>query len=273
MKGYYWHIILLIAFISAGALSSCSIKEDRRECPCWITVNIPEKSSNNFNTGILRLRGNASEDAVDYEYDESDIITFSHSAQSNEYTAPRGSVGISAVAIGGKTHNIDIQERIIAIPVGCQMDSLYGYFKTFHTRTESVVCNVDLSKQFCTVNLAITTGGDKLLHEIEILGNISGLSAYDLLPVEGRFQYVPAFNDERYSFRIPRQIDNSLVAIMKDGEEVVETFPIGTYIENSGYDWTSKGLADIDISIDIPAQQVKISVSGWDGVFVMEATI
>ncbi len=263
----------MLTIICAAVFSSCSIKEDRRECPCWIIVNIPEESGLNCNTGILRLRGNSSEYAVDYEYDEFDIITFSHSSQSNEYTVPRGSVGISAVAVGGKTHNMDIQEKIIAIPVGCQMDSLYGYFKTFLTRTESVVCNVDLSKQFCTVNLAITTGGDKLLHGIEILGNISGLSAYDLLPVEGRFQYVPAFNDECYSFRIPRQIDNSLVAAMKDGEATIDTFPIGEYIEEAGYDWAAVSLADIDISIDIPAQQVKISVSGWDEVLVMEITI
>lgn len=48
-------------------LSSCSIKEDRDVCPCWMTVEMPNQVRNNGDL-VLRLRGNSDEDAVDYAF-------------------------------------------------------------------------------------------------------------------------------------------------------------------------------------------------------------
>ena len=104
-------------------MSSCSIKEDRDGCPCWMTVDLsdvaesrwksPEvqsgidyhsvtkslKSRSNVAENVLlRLRGNSDEDAVDYEYQVTEAVRAD--AGTLEYEVPRGSVGVSAVALG-----------------------------------------------------------------------------------------------------------------------------------------------------------------------------
>lgn len=61
---------LLFVMWIAGILflSSCSIKEDRDGCPCWMTVEMPEQVGHdggkldNDDCVVLRLRGNSDED-------------------------------------------------------------------------------------------------------------------------------------------------------------------------------------------------------------------
>ena len=296
-------------------LSSCSIKEDRDGCPCWMTVEMPGQAGHDgekvgqdgrFPVGagddgtvVLRLRGNSDEDAVDYEYQVTEAVRVDVGAL--EYEVPRGSVGVSAVAFGneipgragydGKSAEYDGDE--IRVPVGEQMDSLYGFFKMYHTRCESILCDVELHKEFCTVSFTLGEDGYTSPYDIEVWGNVAGVSAWDLMPVLGEFRYAPMQKNGVYQVRVPRQVDNSLELVMLeipdqvgyDGEEmpgqagddgertVVDRLPLGEYIARSGYDWTAEDLADVNVALDLEMQQVMITVSGWDGVVVMDIVI
>ena len=285
-------------------LSSCSIKEDRDGCPCWMTVEMPGQAGHDGEkvgqdgrspvgagddgTVVLRLRGNSDEDAVDYEYQVTEAVRVDVGAL--EYEVPRGSVGVSAVAFGneipgragydGKSAGYDGDE--IRVPVGEQMDSLYGFFKMYHTRCESVLCDVELHKEFCTVSFTLGEDGYTSPYHIEVWGNVAGVSAWDLMPVQGEFRYAPMQKNGVYQVRVPRQVDNSLELVMLeipdqvgyDGERVVvDRLPLGEYIARSGYDWTAEDLADVNVALDLEMQQVMITVSGWDGVVVMDIVI
>ena len=299
-------------------LSSCSIKEDRDGCPCWMTVEMPGQAGHDgekvgqdgrspVGAGddrcvVLRLRGNSDEDAVDYEYQVTEAVRVDVGAL--EYEVPRGSVGVSAVAFGneipgragydekaagydGKSAGYDGDE--IRVPVGEQMDSLYGFFKMYHTRCESVLCDVELHKEFCTVSFTLGEDGYSSPYRIEVWGNVAGVSAWDLMPVQGEFRYAPILKNGVYQVRVPRQVDNSLELVMleipdqvgydgeragDDGERaVVDRLPLGEYIARSGYDWTEEDLADVNVALDLKMQQVMITVSGWDGVVVMDIVI
>ena len=326
---------LLFVMWMAGMLflSSCSIKEDRNGCPCWMTVDLsdvaesrwkspevqsniehqdvtksPESRSNVAKNVLLRLRGNSDEDAVEYEYQMTEAVRAD--AGTLEYEVPRGSVGVSAVAFSrrvtgragydgrmpdrvghdGKSAGYDGDE--IRIPVGEQMDSLYGFFKMYHTRCESVLCDVDLHKEFCTVSFTLGKDGYTSPYDIEVWGNVAGVSAWDLMPVKGDFRYAPVQKNGVYQVRVPRQEDNSLELVMlempdhvrhdgrssvgagDDGERVVvDRLPLGEYIARSGYDWTAEDLADVNVVLDLEMLQVMITVSGWDGVVVMDIVI
>jgi len=292
-------------------LSSCSIKEDRDGCPCWMTVEMPGQAGHD-GTVVLRLRGNSDEDAVDYEYQVTEAVRVDVGAL--EYEVPRGSVGVSAVAFSneipvragydglkagydggmpdrvghdGKSAGYDGDE--IRVPVGEQMDSLYGFFKMYHTRCESVLCDVELHKEFCTVSFTLGEDGYSSPYRIEVWGNVAGVSAWDLMPVQGEFRYEPIQKNGVYQVRVPRQVDNSLELVMleipdqvgydgeragDDGERVVvDRLPLGEYIARSGYDWTAEDLADVNVALDLEMQQVTITVSGWDGVVVMDIVI
>ena len=306
---------LLFVMWMAGMLflSSCSIKEDRNGCPCWMTVEMPEvaesrqmsleqRSNADYQSVtkspqsrqhiaesvVLRLRGNSDEDAVEYEYQMTEAVRVDVGAL--EYEVPRGSVGVSAVAFGneipgragydGKSAGYDGDE--IRVPVGEQMDSLYGFFKMYHTRCESVLCDVELHKEFCTVSFTLGEDGYSSPYRIEVWGNVAGVSAWDLMPVLGEFRYAPMQKNGVYQVRVPRQEDNSLELVMvempdqvgHDGERtVVDRLPLGEYIARSGYDWTAEDLADVNVALDLEMQQVMITVSGWDAVVVMDIVI
>lgn len=307
---------LLFVMWMAGMLflSSCSIKEDRDGCPCWMTVDLsdvaesrwkspemqsniehqdvtksPESRSNVAENVLLRLRGNSDEDAVEYEYQMTEAVRAD--AGTLEYEVPRGAVGVSVVAFGrrvtGRAGNDGgMPDRVghdgksagyhgdeIRIPVGEQMDSLYGFFKMYHTRCESVLCDVDLHKEFCTVSFTLGDEGYSSPYDIEVWGNIAGVSAWDLMPVKGDFRYAPVQKKGVYQVRVPRQEDNSLEMVMLDDNDIVDRLPLGEYIARSGYDWTAEDLADVNVALDLEMQQVMITVSGWDGVVVMDIVI
>ena len=295
-------------------LSSCSIKEDRDGCPCWMTVDLsdvaesrwkspevqscteyqeitksPESRQHIAESVLLRLRGNSDEDEVDYSYQVTEEV---RAAGALEYEVPRGSVGVSVIEMPDQVGHdgiVGYDGDVIRIPVGEQMDSLYGYFRMFYTRCESVLCDVELHKEFCTVSFTLGEDGYTSPYDIEVWGNVAGVSAWDLMPVLGEFRYAPMQKNGVYQVRVPRQVDNSLELVMleipdqvgydgeragDDGERaVVDRLPLGEYIARSGYDWTAEDLADVNVALDLEMQQVMITVSGWDGVVVMDIVI
>ena len=292
---------LLFVMWMAGMLflSSCSIKEDRDGCPCWMTVDLSdvaesrwkspevqsniehqdvtksqESRSNVAENVLLRLRGNSDEDEVDYAFKMTETVNTEVGAL--EYEVPRGSIGVSVIEMPDRVgHDViagyDGDE--IRIPVGEQMDSLYGFFKMYHTRCESVLCDVDLHKEFCTVSFTLGDEGYSSPYDIEVWGNVAGVSAWDLMPVKGDFRYAPVQKNGVYQVRVPRQEDNSLEMVMLDDDDIVDSLPLGEYIARSRYDWTAEDLADVNVALDLEMQQVMITVSGWDGVVVMDIVI
>ena len=258
-------------------LSSCSVKEDRGGCPCWMTVDlskVAESRQHIAESVVLRLRGNSDEDEVDYAFKMTETVNTEVGAL--EYEVPRGSVGVSVIGMPDRVGHDGIagyDGDEIRIPVGAQMDSLYGFFRRFYTRCESVLCDVELHKEFCTVSFTLGDDGYISPYDLEIWGNVAGVSAWDLMPLEGDFRFAPSPEDGVYRVRVPRQFDASLELVMLEDSEIVDRLPLGEYITRSGYDWAAEDLADVHIALDMEKQQVMITVSGWDGVVVMDIVI
>ena len=292
---------LLFVMWMAGMLllSSCSVKEDRSGCPCWMTVDLskvaesrwksPERQSSTeyqmvtkslesrqhiAESVVLRLRGNSDEDEVDYAFKMTETVNTEVGAL--EYEVPRGAVGVSVIGMPDRVGHDGIagyDGDEIRIPVGEQMDSLYGFFRMFYTRCESVLCNVELHKEFCIVSFTLGDDGYISPYDLEVWGNVAGVSPWDLMPLEGDFRFAPSQEDGVYRVRVPRQVDNSLELVMLEDSEIVDRLPLGEYITRSGYDWAAEDLADVHIALDMEKQQVMITVSGWDGVVVMDIVI
>ena len=240
-------------------LSSCFVKEDRDDCPCWMTVEMPDRVGHDESV-VLRLHGNYDEGAMDYAYKVSESIKADVGIL--EYEVPRGSIGVSVV-----------NSARLVVPVGEQMDSLYGFFKPYHTRCESVKCDVELHKEFCTVSFTLVDEHYESPYDIEVRGNISGVSPWDLVPVSGAFKYAPVAEEGVYRVRIPRQVDASLEMVLLSNQEIVSRLPLGEYIIRSGYDWAATDLSDVSVALDLEKQQVMVTVSGWDEIVVMDVVI
>ena len=132
--------------------------------------------------------------------------------------------------------------------------------------------------------MSFTLGDDGYIspYDLEVWGNVAGVSAWDLMPLEGDFRFAPSPEGGVYRVRVPRQLDASLELVMlempdqagHDGERaVVDRLPLGEYIARSGYDWAAEDLDDVNVALDLEMQQVMITVSGWDGVVVMDIVI
>ena len=240
-------------------LPSCFVKEDRDECPCWMTVEMPDRVGHDGSV-VLRLHGNYDDGAMDYAYKVSETIKADVGIL--EYEVPRGSIGVSVV-----------NSARLVVPVGEQMDSLYGFFKPYHTRCESVKCDVELHKEFCTVSFTLVDEHYESPYDIEVRGNVSGVSPWDLVPVSGAFKYAPVAEEGVYRLRVPRQVDASLEMVMLSNQEIVNRLPLGEYIIRSGYDWAAKDLSDMSVALDLEKQQVMVTVSGWDEIVVMDVVI
>ena len=240
-------------------LSSCFVKEDRDGCPCWMTVEMPDRVGHDGSV-VLRLHGNYDDGAMDYAYKVSESIKVDVGIL--EYEVPRGSIGVSVV-----------NSARLVVPVGEQMDSLYGFFKPYHTRCESVKCDVELHNEFCTVSFTLVDEHYESPYDIEVRGNVSGVSPWDLVPVSGAFKYAPVAEEGVYRLRVPRQVDASLEMVMLSNQEIVNRLPLGEYIIRSGYDWSATDLSDVSVALDLEKQQVMVTVSGWDEIVVMDVVI
>ena len=280
---------LLSMPIALALLASCSIKEDRSPCPCWLQVDLSEINCAVHLTGWAADRmvfaespiGFGSMTVEPFVNVEQDIVLNSTRAITvppnpsetlREFKVPRGMVTISAICATSSP----INSGRIEIPLGRQADELYGHSAGVNTNAEFAYDKVTLQKQFATVHLTmeLPEGCTTFPYDVLVSGNTCGWDIKTLRGIEGRFEYKPSrrgFNE--YEFRVPRQADNSLRVDLLDWGELVDSVKIGELIALSGYDWSKPSLDDINLDVNFTDSFVKISITGWDQIVILEITI
>lgn len=235
---------LLMGILGLAALVSCSVKEDRSDCPCWITVIADKAISLSAWYGNQRILDN-------------------HGGGLEDHTVPRGIVDLVA-SYGSFT-----------VPEGEQMTELFAQLQHLNTNGETALIGIELQKQFATVYMDLKDEDDgRTGYDIQIYGNYIGADVRTLTPVEGNFRCIPEEAPERgYMFRVPRQKDDSLSAVLSYNGNAVETIPVGELIRKAGFDWTSQSLGDVSILADLPAHTFTITIMEWEGPVTFEITI
>ena len=226
------------------ALVSCSIKEDRSDCPCWLTVEADNTVSVNgwFGTrSLFKVNGGFIDKKV-----------------------PRGLVDVVA-NIGS-----------FSAPEGQQMDSLFARRIPVDTDGESAYARVTLCKNFATIELDFKDEDDgRTDYDLLATGTISGVDVRSLNPVEGPFSFIPEpkTDGRGYAFRVPRQKDESLRLELSYNGSPVETIDLGYLIAKTGFDWKAESLGDIAILCDLPAHTFTITVKECEGPVTFDITI
>ena len=235
---------IIIGILGLAALVSCSVKEDRSDCPCWITVIADKAISLSAWYGNQRILDN-------------------HGGGLEDHTVPRGIVDLVA-SYGSFT-----------VPEGEQMTELFAQLQHLNTNGETALTGIELQKQFATVYMDFKDEDDgRTGYDIQIYGNYVGADVRTLTPVEGNFRCIPEEAPERgYMFRVPRQKDDSLSAVLSYNGNAVETIPVGELIRKAGFDWTSQSLGDVSILADLPAHTFTITIMEWEGPVTFEITI
>ena len=251
----------LLCSVIIVSIASCSIKEDRSECPCVLTVTLHET------TGKVMISGWSDGRRI-----INDILKPDDKECTAKYRVPRDRCVISAFR---GYEELVLSNDVLLIPEGSQMSCLYACASVIDTDSETSVYKVNFKKNHVKVNLSFRNSDTGLCpYNIQVRGTVAGIEMKTLSPVRGSFVCTPETNDGKgYEFVIPRQMDESLSVDLMRGNEKYDTIALGRIIASTGYDWTADELADIDLVIDLPRGEISITVSGWDGPFSTTVTI
>lgn len=253
--------ILLAVALATG---SCSVKEERAECPCWLKVFIepfPHDGAviSAYSTRQVLLDMVDADSCEDYY----------------EATVPRSYLGVSC-------HNLPasmtMKGNLVTITKGDQADSLYAHHAMVDCTGEEAVDRAKLHKQFATVYMTFENPGEleSSPYRVMISGNVDGMDMASFEPHEGDFEYSPMETMPLFfQFRIPRQKDSSLSLDLysKEDGSYVDSLPLGQYILDSGFDWKAESLEDIVITVNFAKIEIEVKVSEWDADKVYEVTI
>ena len=191
-------------------------------------------------------------------------ILDNHSGGLVDHTVPRGIVDLVA------------SEGSFTAPEGEQMSELFAQLQHLETDGEFASTGIELKKQFATVSLDFKDEDDgRTEYDLLAIGNVSGADIRTLEPVEGVFRCPPdpIVDGRGYSFRVPRQKDDSLTLLLQSNGDTVDTIPLGELIARAHFDWTRESLGDVAILCDIPARTFTISIMEWEGPVIFEITI
>jgi hypothetical protein len=244
--------LVCIALCLALAIS-CSIKEERTDCPCRLVLDF-----SNIDTVLVK--------SLDVLATCGGKIVFRDSIYAGDFEreymrdVPHGDVRINVWCVGEE--RIDDEQGVV-IPYGCECPVLY--MKSFVADTRGEQCReiVQVHKNYCKLTVLVE-GVDEPLYSLTCKGNVDGYTL-DGLPSKGDFACVayPGDNGDLQA-GLPRQMDASLALEVDDGTSFLKTFALGEYIIKGGYDWAAAELEDLTITLDYQATYIKITVSGWD---------
>ena len=233
---------------------SCSVKEDRVPCPCYLEVVLPQDRAGD-EVGISLWRDievyRATVDPADFP----------------EAWIKPVKKGMVTLAAWRGVRLATAAGHYLTIPFGEQCDSLYAFHEEVDATGERARSEIVFRKQFATVHLDIRKDAAAMRRFIFLIeGGTCGFDLHTFAPVAGAFRWegTATEGDRIVRFRIPRQSDESLaLGILYDGS-LAGSFPLGEYIARLGYDWGTEELQDIYVTVDLVLGLVTVSVSGWE---------
>lgn len=248
--------IKAIAMLTAAiTTASCSIKEDRTPCPCWLDIDITSCAEHTNEVTLAGYNGSRL---------FSETVTVADYPITYEAVVTKGMVTCTAFT-GLKESRIEGSK--ILIPEGSESDQLRVHSVLVDCTGESATDKVELHRQYATVHLSMK-GEDAEVnpYDLRIIGDVCGIDIISLSPVSGAFQFSPKKDsDGTWIFRLPRQNeDTSIRAEMLLDGAVVDLLPLHKWIRQTGYSWIERDLKEIYIGVDFCQCSVSVTIQGWN---------
>ena len=247
---------LIVGLLVVLLPASCSVKEDRSSCPCWLD---------------LALSGGAEREVDLWVWDGAPVREETASLEGGQALArleiPRGRLQL--VAWSGLHACRTDGENICMLP-GEEMDELYAAATPLDARGDRAEASVTLHKQFVRVHLGIVgTDSASYPFRIEIRGEMRGFSLPDLRPLPGGFRVAltPVIGTY-HRVVLPRQQPGSRLVLAfyeaGGGTAPQAEFPLGESLEAAGYDWNKTNLDDVFLDVDYAEATLRIRIRDWE---------
>lgn len=251
----------LSLLFSALLYAGCSVKEYREACPCRLLLDF-----NEVDTSLVRsadLFVTVPDGYVFADHVEADLFRKGYEAE-----VPRTRLWLNAVYGAEDMYS----ESGLKIPLGEDCPPVYMHSSYIHADCEMWREVVWMRKNHCRMTMNLKGEGG-YMPELRIISDVCG---YDVAgePVKGRFECTayPDYSGE-CCVVVPRQTDDVMMLEIDDGEGVVKSFALGTYIASTGYDWSDPDLKDIEIELDLAVTRITLLIRGWDDEYMFEIVI
>ena len=251
--------ILLRCLLGAVLTASCTVKEERTDCPCLLEIDL----------GLFRHLGSGTDLSVQ---GPSGTV---HLRKTEEglfrASVRKGTYAYSVVTTGRHTY---VGSDRITVREG-EPDSLYAAAGSIECAGERILLRPEPEKQFCTVSLRVVSSAAGT-YLFPVRSACNGLFRFSLTPAEGAHTFLPAACDAEgtYRFRLSRQNGKEGPAIRASaptGE--IREIPLGDIMLQAGYDWTRRDLEDFFLEVDPILGAIRVHVSGWDAEQTLEIRI
>ena len=231
---------------------SCSVKEDREDCPCRLVLDMAEVDTSVVKYAEIVVTASDG-------YGLRDTLSVEDFKKGYVVDVPRGDVGVGVYC--GACDNVDNQGNLL-IAYGDECPQVYMHASNIVAQGERGVESVAMRKKHCILTIQVQEEKG-FPFRLEAKGWVDGYESGGM-PSVGNFMYA-MYTDNAGACQLvlPRQTDNSLVLEVHDDTGMLRSFAWGEYVAASGYDWSEADLKDITVSLDYALTRVVIVVEAW----------
>lgn len=263
-----WCLTVPAAIAGGLFLSSCSVKEDRSECPTFIVATILPQGA--FSPGA---------DVTCYIFDSDGICVASATHPVESYAgediyfpvAKDRDYTVTCLA-GLKDMKVEYN-RLTIEPYGAS-DPIVGFSKSVHVGSSDYgyVITGRIARHFADVRLKVINPQENYPFRFELRSGTSGLSLINLGALEGGHLYrLDDSGDFNYRTRIIRQtrfedlvLDIYRIPGVRSTEEPVHTIALGEDLIRAGYDASAEDMEDIYVEVTYAQGGLYLTVNGWE---------
>ncbi len=256
---------LLLPLLLAMGLGSCSVKENRLDCPCLLELDV---SGGELDRDVISVWERGMELC--------DTLRLEDGIASYVCEIPKG---MPTLAVWSGEDRCVRAGTCLTVPAGEEMDEIYAWSERVDSRAESISRRALLHRQFAYIHLTVAfQNGEESPFVLRLSGNVAGMDLASLDPVPGGFEvsFLPVVGDY-HRICVPRQKDDSLILEFRSRSapenEPEGSFPLGEYIREAGYDWSAPDLADIYVDLDYVRAGISVRIEEWKKGQVQNETI
>lgn len=243
----------LALFLIVLLLAGCTVKEDRSECPMPLRV-VPGLRATDV---PVRYHLESEEETV-----WSDVF-MCNADSSVSIEVPRRLLE-SFASYSSKEDYYDESGNFL-IPSGHECPEIWTHSAMLDATVPVVSDTVDLYRSRACITFVVSGAGKA--RTMALLGKVRGVNK-DGSPAIGEFHCLAGEtgrkdNSGRWTVGVPRQYDDSL-SLEIESSGVLRIFPVGRFLDDSGYDWTARSLEDVTIEIDYSDYHVRVRTEAWE---------
>lgn len=256
----------VLPFVLLPGLLSCSVKEDRAECPVYVTVLTDRFMQKGINEGMVSF-------AADELIKREAISFLSYVRGGYEQACPRK---YARAAVLAGVENSRVEEETLMVNPGCQAGRVWAFGTSFSAEQDEYVVDAVPHKQYCMVKFLFDgspTAPEGYPWRFRLVAECAGMNIYTLEPVPG--PYCPAIGPNavgEWLGTLPRQRSNNMQLEVFRPLEGSETegpteyvIDLGKAFEKQGYDWTAEDLKDIEVKVGFVNAKLTLTIEDWEG--------